>query len=178
MCSDYRFGRIDEFYGKSVERPGSSKVTQARPDCEVQKRQHLLLEEGAEATGLRQDSRTPRACSPTFNLHRRSYVTILIFSLSLWLSLSLSLSSLVSIIRGQVLTADGTPLIGVNVTFVDYPQHGYTVTRKDGMCVIIHLNPKSFRLIDVFTSLTCSRAASARAVRPRWHFTFTKVTFL
>uniref|UniRef100_A0A667WKH4 Teneurin transmembrane protein 3 n=1 Tax=Myripristis murdjan TaxID=586833 RepID=A0A667WKH4_9TELE len=41
--------------------------------------------------------------------------------------------SLVSIIRGQVLTADGTPLIGVNVTFVHYPEHGYTVTRKDGM---------------------------------------------
>ncbi|XP_022612909.1 teneurin-3 [Seriola dumerili] len=41
--------------------------------------------------------------------------------------------SLVSIIRGQVLTADGTPLIGVNVTFVHYAEHGYTVTRKDGM---------------------------------------------
>lgn len=52
-------------------------------------------------------------------------------------SLHLSLSSLVSIIRGQVLTADGTPLIGVNVTFVHYPEHGYTVTRKDGMCVLI-----------------------------------------
>uniref|UniRef100_A0A7N8WYT3 Teneurin transmembrane protein 3 n=1 Tax=Mastacembelus armatus TaxID=205130 RepID=A0A7N8WYT3_9TELE len=41
--------------------------------------------------------------------------------------------SLVSVIRGQVLTADGTPLIGVNVTFVHYPEHGYTITRKDGM---------------------------------------------
>ncbi|XP_037109860.1 teneurin-3 isoform X5 [Syngnathus acus] len=41
--------------------------------------------------------------------------------------------SLVSIIRGQVLTADGTPLIGVNVSFVHYPEHGYTVTRNDGM---------------------------------------------
>ncbi|MEQ2316088.1 Teneurin-3 [Ameca splendens] len=40
---------------------------------------------------------------------------------------------LVSIIRGQVLTSDGTPLIGVNVTFVHYPDHGYTITRKDGM---------------------------------------------
>ncbi|XP_064191130.1 teneurin-3 isoform X3 [Anguilla rostrata] len=41
--------------------------------------------------------------------------------------------SLVSIIRGQVLTADGTPLIGVNVSFVHYPDHGYTITRQDGM---------------------------------------------
>lgn len=50
---------------------------------------------------------------------------------------SLSLPSLVSVIRGQVLTADGTPLIGVNVTFVHYPEHGFTVTRKDGMCVFM-----------------------------------------
>ncbi|XP_061736853.1 teneurin-3 isoform X3 [Nerophis ophidion] len=41
--------------------------------------------------------------------------------------------SFVSIIRGQVLTADGTPLIGVNVSFVHYPEHGHTVTRRDGM---------------------------------------------
>ncbi|XP_021439786.2 teneurin-3-like isoform X2 [Oncorhynchus mykiss] len=42
-------------------------------------------------------------------------------------------SSLASIIRGQVLTGDGTPLIGVNVSFRDYPEYGYTVTRQDGM---------------------------------------------
>ncbi|XP_030624718.1 teneurin-3 isoform X2 [Chanos chanos] len=42
-------------------------------------------------------------------------------------------SSLASIVRGQVLTADGTPLIGVNVSFLHYPEYGYTVTRQDGM---------------------------------------------
>lgn len=41
--------------------------------------------------------------------------------------------SLVSVIRGQVLTGDGTPLIGVNVSFLHYPEYGYTVTRQDGM---------------------------------------------
>ncbi|XP_056620478.1 teneurin-3 isoform X3 [Triplophysa dalaica] len=45
--------------------------------------------------------------------------------------------SLVSIIRGQVLTADGTPLIGVNVSFMHYPDHGYTITRQDGMFDIL-----------------------------------------
>ncbi|KAM9477763.1 teneurin-3 isoform 5-T5 [Clarias gariepinus] len=45
--------------------------------------------------------------------------------------------SLVSIIRGQVLTADGTPLIGVNVSFVHFPEHGYTITRQDGMFDIL-----------------------------------------
>ncbi|XP_077464637.1 teneurin-3 isoform X2 [Stigmatopora argus] len=42
-------------------------------------------------------------------------------------------SSLVSVIRGQVLTGDGTPLIGVNVSFLHYPEYGSTVTRQDGM---------------------------------------------
>ncbi|CAB1337375.1 unnamed protein product, partial [Coregonus sp. 'balchen'] len=42
-------------------------------------------------------------------------------------------SSLASIIRGLVLTGDGTPLIGVNVSFRDYPEYGYTITRQDGM---------------------------------------------
>ncbi|XP_063059873.1 teneurin-2 [Engraulis encrasicolus] len=42
-------------------------------------------------------------------------------------------ASLASLIRGQVLTTDGTPLVGVNVTFVKYPQYGYTMTRQDGM---------------------------------------------
>ncbi|XP_061644643.1 teneurin-3 isoform X5 [Phyllopteryx taeniolatus] len=42
-------------------------------------------------------------------------------------------SSLASVIRGQVLTGDGTPLIGVNVSFPHYPDYGYTVTRQDGM---------------------------------------------
>ena len=43
--------------------------------------------------------------------------------------------SLASVIRGQVLTADGTPLIGVNVSFFHYPEYGYTITRQDGMWV-------------------------------------------
>lgn len=43
------------------------------------------------------------------------------------------LRSLASVIRGQVLTADGTPLIGVNVSFLHYSQYGYTITRQDGM---------------------------------------------
>ncbi|TRY60518.1 hypothetical protein DNTS_011823 [Danionella cerebrum] len=41
-------------------------------------------------------------------------------------------ASLASLIRGQVLTSDGTPLVGVNVTFVKYPHYGYTMTRQDG----------------------------------------------
>lgn len=62
-------------------------------------------------------------------------IVMITFVLSIFISVFLC--SLVSVIRGQVLTADGTPLIGVNVTFVHYPEHGHTVTRKDGMYVFI-----------------------------------------
>uniref|UniRef100_A0A8C7MNC8 Teneurin-2 n=1 Tax=Oncorhynchus kisutch TaxID=8019 RepID=A0A8C7MNC8_ONCKI len=41
-------------------------------------------------------------------------------------------ASLASLIRGQVLTTDGTPLVGVNVSFINYPHYGYTLTRQDG----------------------------------------------
>uniref|UniRef100_A0AAY4CW13 Teneurin-4 n=1 Tax=Denticeps clupeoides TaxID=299321 RepID=A0AAY4CW13_9TELE len=36
------------------------------------------------------------------------------------------------VIRGQVVTSDGTPLVGVNITFINNPTYGYTVTRQDG----------------------------------------------
>ncbi|XP_067842364.1 teneurin-4 isoform X8 [Heptranchias perlo] len=36
------------------------------------------------------------------------------------------------VIRGQVVTADGTPLVGVNISFVNNPHYGYTISRHDG----------------------------------------------
>lgn len=47
-------------------------------------------------------------------------------------------ASLVSVIRGQVITEDGTPLIGVNVSLLHDTEHGYTITRQDGMYVHVH----------------------------------------
>uniref|UniRef100_A0A8C0FR83 Teneurin-4 n=1 Tax=Bubo bubo TaxID=30461 RepID=A0A8C0FR83_BUBBB len=35
-------------------------------------------------------------------------------------------------VRGQVMTADGTPLVGVNISFVNNPLFGYTISRQDG----------------------------------------------
>ncbi|XP_059502567.1 teneurin-4 isoform X6 [Stegostoma tigrinum] len=36
------------------------------------------------------------------------------------------------VIRGQVVTADGTPLVGVNISFVNNARYGYTISRQDG----------------------------------------------
>uniref|UniRef100_A0A8C3M142 Teneurin-4 n=1 Tax=Chrysolophus pictus TaxID=9089 RepID=A0A8C3M142_CHRPC len=36
------------------------------------------------------------------------------------------------VIRGQVMTVDGTPLVGVNISFVNNPLFGYTISRQDG----------------------------------------------
>uniref|UniRef100_A0A8C2HQ84 Teneurin-2 n=1 Tax=Cyprinus carpio TaxID=7962 RepID=A0A8C2HQ84_CYPCA len=55
-------------------------------------------------------------------------------------------ASLASLIRGQVVTTDGTPLVGVNVSFVKYPQYGYTLTRQDGTFDLIANGGASFTL--------------------------------
>ncbi|XP_069496010.1 teneurin-4 isoform X4 [Ambystoma mexicanum] len=36
------------------------------------------------------------------------------------------------VIRGQVMTSDGTPLVGVNISFINAPAFGYTISRQDG----------------------------------------------
>ncbi|CAM4356869.1 unnamed protein product [Lepidochelys olivacea] len=36
------------------------------------------------------------------------------------------------VIRGQVITSDGTPLVGVNISFANNPLFGYTISRQDG----------------------------------------------
>lgn len=36
------------------------------------------------------------------------------------------------VIRGQVITSDGTPLVGVNISFINAPLLGYTISRQDG----------------------------------------------
>ncbi|XP_028838549.1 teneurin-1 isoform X2 [Denticeps clupeoides] len=40
--------------------------------------------------------------------------------------------SRVCVIRGQVVAADGTALVGVNITFQQSPDYGYTLSRQDG----------------------------------------------
>ncbi|XP_060718384.1 teneurin-1 [Tachysurus vachellii] len=40
--------------------------------------------------------------------------------------------SRVCVIRGRVFAPDGTPLVGVNVTFHQKPEYGFTISRQDG----------------------------------------------
>lgn len=40
--------------------------------------------------------------------------------------------SRVAVIRGSVALQDGSPLVGVNITFPQHPEYGYTVSRQDG----------------------------------------------
>jgi len=56
---------------------------------------------------------------------------VIVNQTSLSLSLSLSLSR-VAVIRGRVALHDGSPLVGVNITFPQHPEYGHTVSRQDG----------------------------------------------
>lgn len=54
-----------------------------------------------------------------------------LFSLSLSLS-RLCFGSRVAVIRGSVVLQDGSPLVGVNISFPQHPEYGYTISRQDG----------------------------------------------
>lgn len=41
-------------------------------------------------------------------------------------------SSRAAVIRGSVALQDGSPLVGVNISFPQHPEYGYTISRQDG----------------------------------------------
>ncbi|KAF7707190.1 teneurin-1-like isoform X3 [Silurus meridionalis] len=41
-------------------------------------------------------------------------------------------ASQVAVVRGQVVTGNGSPLVGVNITFLQHPLYGFTISRQDG----------------------------------------------
>lgn len=57
------------------------------------------------------------------------FVFLYVFSLS---SSRLCFASRVAVIRGSVVLQDGSPLVGVNITFPQHPEYGYTISRQDG----------------------------------------------
>lgn len=42
-----------------------------------------------------------------------------------------------SVIRGRVLTSDGTAVVGVRVSVVTQPLYGFTLTREQGWLVLV-----------------------------------------
>ncbi|XP_043910272.1 teneurin-1 isoform X2 [Protopterus annectens] len=51
------------------------------------------------------------------------------------------------VIRGQVVAADGTPLVGVNVSFLQHSEYGYTISRQDGSFDLVAVGGISVTLI-------------------------------
>ncbi|XP_039204685.1 teneurin-1 isoform X3 [Crotalus tigris] len=51
------------------------------------------------------------------------------------------------VIRGQVVAVDGTPLVGVNVSFQHHSDYGYTISRQDGSFDLVAVGGISATLI-------------------------------
>uniref|UniRef100_A0A672V9V8 Teneurin-1 n=1 Tax=Strigops habroptila TaxID=2489341 RepID=A0A672V9V8_STRHB len=51
------------------------------------------------------------------------------------------------VIRGQVVAIDGTPLVGVNVSFLHHNEYGYTISRQDGSFDLVALGGISVTLV-------------------------------
>uniref|UniRef100_A0A3B4ALP1 EGF-like domain-containing protein n=1 Tax=Periophthalmus magnuspinnatus TaxID=409849 RepID=A0A3B4ALP1_9GOBI len=56
-------------------------------------------------------------------------------------------TSRVAVIRGNVALQDGSPLVGVNITFPQHPEYGYTISRKDGSFDVVTLGAMSVTLM-------------------------------
>ncbi|XP_005995616.1 teneurin-1 [Latimeria chalumnae] len=56
-------------------------------------------------------------------------------------------SSHACVIRGQVAALDGTPLVGVNVSFLHHSDYGYTISRQDGSFDLVAIGGISVTLI-------------------------------
>lgn len=51
------------------------------------------------------------------------------------------------VIRGQVVAVDGTPLVGVNVSFLHHSDYGFTISRQDGSFDLVAIGGISVILI-------------------------------
>uniref|UniRef100_A0AAQ4P5B9 Teneurin transmembrane protein 1 n=1 Tax=Gasterosteus aculeatus aculeatus TaxID=481459 RepID=A0AAQ4P5B9_GASAC len=56
-------------------------------------------------------------------------------------------TSRVAVIRGSVAVQDGSPLVGVNITFPQHPEYGYTISRQDGSFDLVTLGAMSMTLM-------------------------------
>ncbi|CAG08376.1 unnamed protein product [Tetraodon nigroviridis] len=56
-------------------------------------------------------------------------------------------TSRVSVIRGGVALQDGSPLVGVNITFPQHPEYGYSISRKDGSFDLVTMGAMSVTLM-------------------------------
>ncbi|XP_063415376.1 teneurin-m-like isoform X2 [Mytilus trossulus] len=75
--------------------------------------------------------------SPTASFYDRMKFLIEENSVQIGTSRNAFNESQVSVIRGAVLTKDGTPLLGVRVTVTRQPLYGYTLTRREGQFDIL-----------------------------------------
>lgn len=56
-------------------------------------------------------------------------------------------SSRACVVRGQVVAVDGTPLVGVNVSFSQHSDYGYTISRQDGSFDLVTIGGISVTLV-------------------------------
>uniref|UniRef100_A0A3Q3W7D0 Uncharacterized protein n=1 Tax=Mola mola TaxID=94237 RepID=A0A3Q3W7D0_MOLML len=56
-------------------------------------------------------------------------------------------TSRVAVIRGTVVLQDSSPLVGVNITFPQHPEYGFTISRQDGSFDLVTLGAMSVTLL-------------------------------
>uniref|UniRef100_A0A8C2ZX15 Teneurin transmembrane protein 1 n=1 Tax=Cyclopterus lumpus TaxID=8103 RepID=A0A8C2ZX15_CYCLU len=101
---------------------------------------------------LQQGPLPPTASPPPTSTHAHSFYRRIRFLLGKAATHSLPGdvpfdTSRVAVIRGSVALQDGSPLVGVNITFPQHPEYGYTISRQDGSFDLVTLGTMSMTLM-------------------------------
>eukprot|EP00062_Callorhinchus_milii_P001146 gi/632936225/ref/XP_007893009.1/ PREDICTED: teneurin-1 [Callorhinchus milii] len=56
-------------------------------------------------------------------------------------------SSRACVVRGQAVAVEGSPLVGVNISFLNHPDYGYTISRQDGSFDLVAIGGISVTLV-------------------------------
>uniref|UniRef100_A0A672JPX9 Teneurin transmembrane protein 1 n=1 Tax=Salarias fasciatus TaxID=181472 RepID=A0A672JPX9_SALFA len=125
------------------------------PDCceQLSCGSDPLCHGSADPLALLQQSPLPPAAPPSLSgAHTHSFYRRIRFLLGKTATHTLPGdvpfdTSRAAVIRGSVALQDGSPLVGVNITFPQHPEYGYTISRQDGSFDLVTLGAMSVTLL-------------------------------
>ncbi|XP_061642682.1 teneurin-1 isoform X2 [Phyllopteryx taeniolatus] len=138
-----------------TDNDGDGLIDCVDPDCceQLSCGSDPLCRGSADPMALLQRNPLPPAAPPSpINTHTHSFYQRINFLLGKAATHTLPGdvpfdTSRVAVIRGNVALQDGSPLVGVNITFPQHPEYGYTISRQDGSYDLVTLGAMSVTLM-------------------------------
>uniref|UniRef100_A0A8C5H6N1 Teneurin-2 n=1 Tax=Gouania willdenowi TaxID=441366 RepID=A0A8C5H6N1_GOUWI len=137
-----------------TDNDGDGLIDCVDPDCceQLSCGSDPLCHGSADPLALLQQSPPPPPTAPSSSPHTHSFYHRIRFLLGKGATHTLPGdvpfdTSRVAVIRGSVALQDASPLVGVNITFPQHPEYGYTISRQDGSFDLVTLGAMSVTLL-------------------------------